>query len=126
MANLLLIEDDKDFTASLNLMLSAHGHRVQNELTGENGLKSAVTNPPDLVIVDMILPGIDGAEVCRSLRKNNITYSLPIILFTAVPTLLGFNFSDEDKSWIPANKIIDKSAGNQALLTALDDLLPVQ
>lgn len=126
MAKVLLIEDDKDITASMNLLFHAHGHQLQCESNGEKGLKSAFALPPDLIIVDMMLPGIDGAEVCRSLRKNELTASVPLILFTAVPTMLGFRFSDEDKVWIPANKIIDKSAGNQALLEACNDLLQVK
>lgn len=123
MARVLLIEDDKDITASMNLLFQARGYQLHCESNGEKGLKAALAQAPDLIIVDMMLPGIDGAEVCRTLRKNTLTAAVPLILFTAVPTMLGFRFSDEDKAWIPANRIIDKSAGNQALLEACDELL---
>jgi DNA-binding response OmpR family regulator len=77
---LLLIEDDDAIRTGLELGLSRQGHRVVSAATGEDGLKLLKEQRPDLIVLDVMLPGIDGFEVCRRIRRTN---QLPIILLTA-------------------------------------------
>lgn len=78
--SLLLIEDDDAIRTALELSLTRQGHRVATAATGEDGLKLLSEQRPDLIVLDVMLPGIDGFEVCRRIRRTD---QLPIILLTA-------------------------------------------
>ncbi|GAA5028066.1 two-component system response regulator AfsQ1 [Streptomyces siamensis] len=78
--SLLLIEDDDAIRTALELSLTRQGHRVATAATGEDGLKLLREQRPDLIVLDVMLPGIDGFEVCRRIRRTD---QLPIILLTA-------------------------------------------
>lgn len=80
MAHVLLIEDDAGVREGLQLALTHQGHRVTTAVTGEQGLRQVRCDPPDVVVLDLMLPGMDGFEVCRRLRAAG---DLPIIMLTA-------------------------------------------
>jgi DNA-binding response OmpR family regulator len=77
---LLLIEDDDAIRTGLELALTRQGHRVVAAASGEEGLERLREQRPDLIVLDVMLPGIDGFEVCRRIRRTD---QLPIILLTA-------------------------------------------
>ena len=79
-SSVLLIEDAPLVRRSLQLALSRHGHEVQAVETGEQGLAEIEQAAPDLVVLDLMLPGIDGFEVCRRIRAGS---DLPVIMLTA-------------------------------------------
>jgi DNA-binding response OmpR family regulator len=79
-SRVLLIEDDKDVRDGLALALTWQGHAVQAVETGELGLAALAKDPAEVVVLDLMLPGIDGFEVCRRIRA---TTNLPIIMVTA-------------------------------------------
>ena len=79
-ATILLIEDDPLIQRGLQLALSRHGHDVRTAGTGEDGLREFSANPPHLVLLDMMLPGIDGSEVCRRVRAAG---EVPVIILSA-------------------------------------------
>jgi two-component system response regulator MtrA len=79
-ATILLVEDDPSARAALELALGRLGHAVTTCETGELGLKQVRAQRPEIVILDVMLPGIDGVEVCRRIRADD---SLPIVLLTA-------------------------------------------
>ena len=81
---ILLIEDDEAIVKVLRRGLAFEGYQVDIAYTGEGGLKSAKDNNPDLVILDLMLPGMDGLEVCQRLRT---TSNLPILILTAKDAL---------------------------------------
>ena len=72
---ILIIEDDEAIIKVLHRVLSYEGYEIFKALNGQQGLNSARENHPDLVILDMMLPGMDGLEVCRRLRLGG---SMPI------------------------------------------------
>lgn len=76
----LLVEDDDTLRTALRLLLTRHGYTVFEEGTGQSGLRSAYLRSPDLVLLDVILPGIDGYEVLRRLRAVS---DVPVIFLTA-------------------------------------------
>ncbi|GGS54214.1 response regulator transcription factor [Actinokineospora fastidiosa] len=80
MAEVLLIEDDPSICRGLELALGRHGHRVRIARTGEEGLCRSRSVPPDVVVLDLMLPGVDGFEVCRRLRAEG---DVPVIMLTA-------------------------------------------
>lgn len=80
MPAVLLIEDAPLVRRGLQLALSRHGHDVQAVETGEEGLRAIEQRPPDLVVLDLMLPGMDGFEVCRRIRAGS---DLPVIMLTA-------------------------------------------
>ncbi|SFB86857.1 DNA-binding response regulator, OmpR family, contains REC and winged-helix (wHTH) domain [Streptomyces aidingensis] len=79
-AFLLLIEDDDAVRTGLEMGLTRQGHRVITAPSGEEGLRLLREQRPDLIVLDVGLPGIDGFEVCRRIRRTD---QLPIILLTA-------------------------------------------
>lgn len=80
MPAVLLIEDAPLVRRGLQLALSRHGHDVQAVETGEEGLQEIEQRPPDLVVLDLMLPGMDGFEVCRRIRAGS---DIPVIMLTA-------------------------------------------
>ena len=80
MAAILLIEDDPLVRRGFQLALSRHGHDVRTADTGEDGLRELRSSRPDLVVLDLMLPGIDGFEVCRRIRAAG---EVPVIILTA-------------------------------------------
>nr|WP_042194020.1 response regulator transcription factor [Kibdelosporangium sp. MJ126-NF4]CEL21026.1 Phosphate regulon transcriptional regulatory protein PhoB (SphR) [Kibdelosporangium sp. MJ126-NF4]CTQ95460.1 Phosphate regulon transcriptional regulatory protein PhoB (SphR) [Kibdelosporangium sp. MJ126-NF4] len=80
MAAILLIEDDPMVRRGLQLALGRHGHDVRTADTGEDGLREFRASTPDLVVLDLMLPGIDGFEVCRRIRSAG---EVPVIMLTA-------------------------------------------
>jgi two-component system phosphate regulon response regulator PhoB len=80
---ILVVEDNPDILELVAYNLEAQGYEVTRAMTGENGLSQAARVGPDLVILDVMLPGINGLDVCRKLKQNETTRSLPVILLTA-------------------------------------------
>jgi two-component system, OmpR family, response regulator MtrA len=79
-AAILLIEDDPLVRRGLQLALCRHGHDVRTAETGEDGLCELRASMPDVVVLDLMLPGIDGLEVCRRIRAAS---EVPVVMLTA-------------------------------------------
>jgi two-component system phosphate regulon response regulator PhoB len=80
---ILLIEDEQDLLELLRYNLEREGYAVRAVTTGEAGLKEARRERPGLIILDLMLPAMDGLEVCRSLKGRDETAAVPIIMLTA-------------------------------------------
>ena len=93
----LIIEDDPHTTELVRLYLSHDGHRVLSAATGPEGLAQARESAPDLIVLDLMLPGLDGLEVCRELRAES---DVPIVMLTArveeEDLLAGLGFGADD------------------------------
>lgn len=81
--HLLVVEDEEDLRELLVYNLAREGFRVTAVESGEKGLLKAAKDRPDLIVLDLMLPGIDGLEVCRSLKLDDETSNVPIIMLTA-------------------------------------------
>jgi two-component system, OmpR family, alkaline phosphatase synthesis response regulator PhoP len=79
----LIIDDEKDLIELVRYNLEKEGFLVKGTPDGESGIASALNDIPDIVIVDLMLPGIDGLEVCQRLRNEPRTSHIPIIMLTA-------------------------------------------
>jgi len=80
---ILIVDDDIDSLKLIGLMLQRHGYDVVAANAGMQALSKAVSEHPSLIILDVMMPDMDGYEVCRRLRANPDTRSIPIIMFTA-------------------------------------------
>jgi len=80
---ILAIDDEKDLIDLVRYNLEKEGYQVRGALDGETGLAMALRDRPDVVLVDLMLPGLDGLEVCRRLRADSRTASIPLIILTA-------------------------------------------
>ncbi len=79
---ILLVEDEPTLQKTLSLALQQEGYEVKNALDGEIGLKLARETNPNLVLLDLILPKIDGFEVLDELKKDDATKDIPVIVLT--------------------------------------------
>jgi DNA-binding NarL/FixJ family response regulator len=86
MSTILLIEDHAPLRANLRDILALEGHRVLTADGGPGGLRLARTERPDLVLCDIMLPGMDGLEILAALRAEAVTAALPFIFLTAKGT----------------------------------------
>ena len=97
MANITLVDDDENIVASVSLALESHGHKITAYHDGASGLEALEASPPDLAILDVKMPRMDGMEVLRKLRQ---TSSLPVIMLTSkdeeIDEILGFNLGADD------------------------------
>lgn len=81
--SLLLIDDDEAFIKTIRPVLITHGCSVLTAGTGEEGLQIAASQKPDMIILDVFLPKIKGREVCKALKANEATKSIPVVFMTA-------------------------------------------
>jgi two-component system phosphate regulon response regulator PhoB len=80
---LLVIEDEEDILELLTYNLKREGYEVQGAASGEDGLEKARRKRPDLILLDLMLPGLDGLAVCRALKSGPDTRDIPIIMVSA-------------------------------------------
>jgi two-component system response regulator ChvI len=97
MAKITLVDDDENIVASVSLALESHGHTVKAFYDGLSGLQALESDPPDLAILDVKMPRMDGMEVLRRLRQTRET---PVIILTSkddeIDEILGFNLGADD------------------------------
>jgi two-component system alkaline phosphatase synthesis response regulator PhoP len=98
MKKILIIEDEPDLVKGLKLNLSDEGFEIEWAVNGVEGLRKAVEEAPDLIILDIMLPEMDGLEVCRKLRQKSI--DIPIIMLTAkggeIDKVVGLEIGADD------------------------------
>ena len=80
---ILLIEDEKNIAELVKYNLEQEGFLMQHASRGDTGLEQARKSKPDLIILDLMLPGLDGIEICKILKQNEKTSAIPIIMLTA-------------------------------------------
>jgi two-component system, OmpR family, alkaline phosphatase synthesis response regulator PhoP len=82
-ARILIVEDDPDIAALVGRYLDKAGFRSERVASGREAIRHISARPPDLVVLDLMLPQIDGLEVCRMIRADEKTAAIPIIMLTA-------------------------------------------
>ena len=98
--HILIVEDDEDIAELLEYNLQRQGFRPSCAATGEDGLREARDAAPDLILLDLMLPGLSGLEVCRALKAAPATAGIPVIMLTAKgeeeDIVAGFNAGADD------------------------------
>ena len=100
MGKILLVEDEVNIRQLIRYNLEKEDFQVFEAVDGLQGIKMAKVKKPDLVILDLMLPGVDGLEVCRTLKGNAPTAALPIIMLTArseeIDKVIGLELGADD------------------------------
>ena len=98
--HVIVVEDEEDLADLLTLHLQREGFRVSVQLDGEGGWKAIEREVPDVVVLDLMLPGIDGVEICRRMRRSERLCEVPILILTArgedVDVVTGLELGADD------------------------------
>jgi two-component system, OmpR family, alkaline phosphatase synthesis response regulator PhoP len=116
---ILIIEDEKDLVDAVTLRLEANGYEVIASNDGQDGLDKAKKEKPDLIILDLMLPKMDGYKVCALLKFNEKYKTIPIIMFTARAQDSDMKMGQE----AGADAYIIKPFDSQALLDKIKELI---
>ena len=81
--HILVVDDEEDILELVSYNLTKAGYRVTSVTSGEDAIKSARSKLPDLVLLDLMLPGVDGLEVCNTLKRDHRTANIPVVMLTA-------------------------------------------
>ena len=84
MANILIIDDEERNRRLFEVFVRADGHDVRSAASGEDGLALAASFVPDVILLDLMMPGRDGFEVARGLKANPVTQAIPIIVISSL------------------------------------------
>lgn len=100
MAQVIVVEDERDIAEAIEYNLSQQGYAVSKAFDGINALRLAQVKLPNLIILDLMLPGIDGIELCKRLKANPKTSGIPVIMLTAksseVDKIVGLEVGADD------------------------------
>lgn len=83
MKKILIVDDEPQYVEMLTMRLEANRYEVVGANNGEEALKKAESDRPNLVLLDVMMPGMDGFEVLRRLRMNEVTKKIPVVMLTA-------------------------------------------
>ena len=120
MKKILIVDDEKSVLLMLEKRLTAEGYSVITASNGHDAVNLARTKSPDLIILDIIMPGVDGGEVAEKLREDIRTKNIPIIFLTA---LLSKNEEYKEHHIIAGNITFAKPINTEALLAHIKRLL---
>ena len=92
---ILVVEDEESLLKLESILLTSKGYSVTGVMDGKAAIASINADPPDLVILDVMLPGIDGFEVCRQIKGNEATKHIPVVMLTAKKSTNDINLGAE-------------------------------
>ena len=110
---ILIVDDEPQFVEMLDLRLTAHNYRVITARNGEQGVVMAKTQKPDLILMDVMMPGMDGGQAAQAIRAAPATANIPIIFLTA---MVGKEEVDDHNGRIGGGIFVSKTAGPAILL----------
>jgi two-component system, OmpR family, response regulator VicR len=117
---ILCIEDEPEMIDLIRLILSPHGFTVRGAIGGEEGLKILNETRPDLVLLDLMMPNMDGWEVYQRMKAEQTTKNIPVIVVTAraqsIDKVLGLHIAKVDD-------YISKPFSPKELLSSIDNVL---
>ncbi len=119
MRKILIVDDEPDILDLAKITLLSGGYEVSTTASGEEALDMISENHPDLVLLDVVLPGVSGLEICRRLKRDPKTHSIKVILFTALGTEVDMMLEPKDK----ADGYMTKPFSNRDLLGLVGKIL---
>ena len=97
---ILIVEDEQTIAEVLEYNLQKEGFEVELEYRGDTALDAIHSNPPDLILLDLMLPGLDGLEICRTIKRDLRTEGIPLVILTAkgeeVDRIVGLELGADD------------------------------
>ncbi len=119
MARILIVDDSQSQRQLLEHLLDKYGHQVLTATTGEDGIDIASGEQPDLVLMDVVMPGINGFKATREITRNDSTSHIPVII-------LSSKSDDTDQIWADrqgASGYLTKPVNEKALISAISGVL---
>jgi len=121
---ILMVDDDADFVEATKLILEHKAYEVIVAYDGIEGLKRVKTEPPDLIILDVMMPEMDGYEVCTKLKEDPKYCNIPILLLTAVgQAIQTTEYTKEMGMRTEADDYVDKPVEPSELVSRVESLL---
>ncbi|TAM37529.1 response regulator [bacterium] len=115
----MIIDDEKDLVDFVKIRLEANDYQVVSACDGEEGLSASAREDPDLILLDILIPKIDGFKVCRELKRSPSTAGIPIIMLTAKDRIEDVKLAKE----AGADGYIIKPFDSATLLLSIKDQL---
>ncbi len=115
----LIIDDEKLILKATQLVLNSYGYEVATSVDGEDGLKKARSYSPDVVLLDIMMPGMDGWQTLRRMKSDPQTADIPVIIFTAKEYFRGRELSRQ----AGAAEYISKPFEAEDLIETIDQIL---
>ena len=116
MANVLLVEDEADLRGLFRRWLESAGHTVQEASTGEGALRMVESSPCDLVLLDLLLPGIGGSDVARRIAELPERNRVPVVMITMVDR-------EQHHADVPVSAWVVKPLASRELLATVEQAL---
>ena len=121
---ILVVDDEPDFAGIVQQNLEKEGFEVEVAYDGEEGLKKVKANPPDAIVLDVMMPGKDGYQVCSELKADEQFADIPIILLTAVAShVTSTRYSHADGMSTEADDYLAKPASAEQITESIKGLL---
>jgi len=120
MARILIVDDSPTQTLSLSKILKKHGHEILTAKDGEEGVEVALAELPDLVLMDVVMPKINGFQATRQITKDPLTSHIPVIIVTTKD-------QETDRIWGArqgAKSYVTKPVEEELLMDAVNQYLP--
>lgn len=121
-SHILVVDDVRENVELLASMLEGKGYRVDTATDGEAALAKVAQNQPDLILLDIMMPGTDGFEVCRQLKSDPKTAAIPVIMVTVLDELKDIEKGVE----VGTDDFLTKPVNRLELLTRVKSLLRVR
>jgi len=120
----LIVEDEPDYASIVQGYLEKEGYDVDIAYNGVEGLEKVAANPPDAVLLDVMMPEKDGYKMCRELKRDQRYACIPVILLTAVADhVTTTRYSHYDGMSTEADDYIEKPASSERIIQSLKRLL---
>ncbi len=117
---ILIVDDDEKLLKLYSAILTKEGYDVLTVSDGKKGRDLAVSAKPDLILLDVMMPGLDGGEVCEQLAENLITKSISVVFLTS---LVGEEEVERGKGNIGGREYISKSTPKEKLIARIKKIL---
>ncbi len=116
---ILVVEDEESLLKLESILLSSKGYNVTGVMDGKSALEEVMARRPDLVILDIMLPEIDGFEVCRRIKENPATSTIPVVMLTAKKNSLDVARGTE----VGADAYLTKPFKSAKVIEVIEELL---
>jgi two-component system, OmpR family, alkaline phosphatase synthesis response regulator PhoP len=121
---ILIVDDEPDFVTMLKQDLQSEGYAVEVAYNGVEAIQKVKQNPPDAIVLDIMMPEKDGFEVCSELKNDDRYADIPIILLTAVSDHVSSSqYSHSQALDVEADDYLSKPASFEEILESLTSLL---
>ena len=121
---ILVVDDEPDFAGIVQQNLEKEGFVVEVAYDGDEGLEKIKANPPDAIVLDVMMPGKDGYQVCSELKADDRYADIPIILLTAVAShVTSTRYSHRDGMSTEADDYLAKPASAEQITESIKGLL---